>query len=66
MRKLPLPTTSRRDKVDSVTQIIKRVCGLSQTDAFSLAKEACVFTVPKRSASGKYGELCDSLESTVK
>jgi len=50
---MPRPTTSRREKIDSVTQIIKRVCGLSQTEAFNIAKEAVVFVVPKRQAAGK-------------
>lgn len=48
------PTTARRTKIDAVTKIVKRVCNLSQTDAFNIAKAACVFTLPRRSAAGKY------------
>jgi hypothetical protein len=54
MPKIIRPTTPRREKIDAVAKIIKRVCGLSQSEAFNIAKEACVFTVPKRSVSGKY------------
>ena len=46
------PSPARRQKIDSVTQIIKRVCGLSQSEAFLIAKAACVFNAPKRSAAG--------------
>ena len=56
MRKIMLPTTSRRQKVDAVTQIVKRVCGLSQTESFTIAKNACVFTVPRRYAGGEFAD----------
>lgn len=46
------PSPARRQKIDSVTQIIKRVCGLSQSEAFLIAKAACVWSVAKRSAAG--------------
>jgi hypothetical protein len=41
------------EKVRSVAQIIVRVCNISYKEAFKIAKEACVFSVPKRYAGGK-------------
>ena len=52
MRRIALPNTPRREKVDAVAKIVKRVCGVSQSDAFNIAKQACVFNVPKRQAAG--------------
>ena len=42
-RKFILPNTPRREKVDAVAKIVKSVCGVSQSDAFNIAKHACVF-----------------------
>lgn len=50
----PLPSPGRRNKIDAVTQIVKRVCGLSQTESFNIAKEACIFSAAKRYAGGKF------------
>jgi hypothetical protein len=56
MRKTILQNTPRREKVDAVAKIVKRVCGVSQSDAFNIAKQACVFSIPKRSAGSASGE----------
>jgi hypothetical protein len=53
LRKIRI-TPERRAKIDAVTQIVKRVCGLPQEDAFNIAKHACVFGVSKRYAGGKH------------
>lgn len=52
MRKVILPNTPRRQIVDSVANIVKKVCGVSQTDAFNIAKQACIFNVPRRKVRG--------------
>jgi hypothetical protein len=52
--KLRRSDISKRAKVDAVAEIVKRVCGFSQTEAFRIAKDACVFNSPRRSAAGKY------------
>jgi hypothetical protein len=56
MRKQILPNTPRREKVDAVAKIVKSVCGVSQSDAFNIAKQACVFNVPKRNKGKHPGE----------
>jgi hypothetical protein len=48
------PTPRRRAKIDAVTRIVKRVCLLSQSDSFLIAKAACVFNPPRRYAGGKF------------
>lgn len=52
MPRTPRLTPGRIAKIDAVTAIVKRVCGLSQTEAFNIAKNACVWNVPRRSAAG--------------
>ena len=56
MCKQILPNTPRREKVDAVAKIVKSVCGVSQSDAFNIAKQACVFNVPKRNKGKHPGE----------
>ena len=54
-RKFILPNTPRREKVDAVAKIVKSVCGVSQSDAFNIAKHACVFNVPRRNIGKESG-----------
>ena len=52
MRRVIYISPARRAKIDSVAKIVKRVCGLSQSDSFLVAKQACVWNTPRRTAAG--------------
>lgn len=46
-------TPEKKSIVLSVAEIINRVCGTGQKEAFLIAKKACVFHAPRRYAGGK-------------
>lgn len=46
-------TPEQKALVLSVAQIVKNVCGIGYKESFRIAKNACVFQIPKRYAGGK-------------
>jgi hypothetical protein len=46
-------TAEQKALVVRVTRMVQRICGLKWEDAFVVAKDACIFSVPRRYVGGK-------------